>query len=103
MPGYLPILVGWIAVLLLAVPYVLRARHPDTRPLAACLIFWTAFSAVALPLFSLLAWLAASSGIADRMPGNTLGIAIVLLAIVPAFAVARWQIRKPPGRPPGMD
>jgi hypothetical protein len=94
----------WIGLLLgagllvAAIPYVRRIRHPQQKPLAAYLIFVSVFIMVAAVLFRLLLWLA------DRLaPGVTLddpGPALLFIALVflPAVALATWQVSKPPWR-----
>ena len=47
MPNLTHEIVAWIAFLILAIPYVMWAKHPDTKPVAAYLIFATIFSAAA--------------------------------------------------------
>lgn len=91
-------LTAWIVLLAAAALYTRRARHPDTPPLAAYLIFVTVFSAAGFFLFAILALLLQSVGLA-RMLDGPIGAAAFLLAVfVPAFLLARWQLRKPPRR-----
>ena len=87
-----------LALLGAAIPYVARIRHPDQKPLAAYLIFVFLFAIVAAVTFGLLAWLITTLGFGPSLE-DPIGAAIFLLVVfAPAFAVARWQARKPPYR-----
>ncbi len=91
----------WGVFLVLAIPYVARAKHPRAKPVAAYLLFVVVFSAATVVLFLALAWLAEAVGLANVLAGPA-GMAVYLaLVFVLAFLLARWQIRKPPlERPP---
>jgi hypothetical protein len=95
-------LAGWVVVLALFGLYVPRIRHPGQKPFAAYLIFVIVFTAVAIGMFVLLAYLAAAFGLAQALE-RPLPILIFLAGVfVPAFVVARWQARKPPRQPPSI-
>ncbi len=93
----LSILTG-VVILVVAIPYVMRIRHPKQKPLAAYFIFVSVFAASAFVLFNLLARFAIALGL-----GMTLGEAIpalllLILIFVPAVILATWLARKPPWR-----
>ena len=90
-----------IALLVAAVPYVARIRDANQKPFAAYLIFVSVFAASAAVLASLLAWLAAESGLAASLDKTGFAILFLALIFLPAFALATWQARKPPWRQPG--
>ncbi|GAB4137300.1 MAG: hypothetical protein Tsb0016_02370 [Sphingomonadales bacterium] len=96
------VLIG-VAILVAAVPYVHAARHPDSKPLAAYLIFVTVLSVVGAGLF----WLALT--IAAMLVGAEMlskpWVAIILIAIIaaPALLIARWAISRPPRQSPPVD
>ncbi|TVP80286.1 MAG: hypothetical protein EA346_07835 [Thioalkalivibrio sp.] len=85
----------WLAIFLLAIPLVLRIRHPEQRAFAAYLIFVSIFTVVAGVLFWLLSWLALALGLAPMLERVIPAIVFLLLIFVPAFALAFWQARKP--------
>lgn len=96
---YLAALGLWAAFLVAAVFYARTARHPETRPLAAYLIFVIIFTVSSFVLFAAAALLLRGTGQAGAL-AHPAGAALFLLAVfVPAFVIARWQLRKPP-RPP---
>jgi len=89
-------LVAWVVFLVAAIPYVLRAKHPRTRALAAWLVFVSIFSITAAVLYFALGAFAAAAGLADAL-GHPAGAAVFLaLVFVPAFLAARWQLKRPP-------
>lgn len=90
----------WFVLMLLAIPYVRRAKHPRAKPLAAYMVFITLFSVGAAVMFSVLLMLLSSYGGLDALhhvPGATLFLALVF---VPAFLLGRWQMKKPPRQVP---
>lgn len=92
-------LVLWGAIMIGAIFYTQDQRHPDSKPLAAYLIFITVFSAAAFVIFSCLTVLLAVAGLTALLD-NPLASAVFLLAVFgPAFLLGRWQLRKPPRRP----
>lgn len=93
-------LVLWLLFLTGAVFYVRRARHPDSKPVAAYLIFVTVFSVAAFALFTVITVLLEWAGKASLL-ANPLGAAAFLIAVfLPAFLIGRWQLRRPPLRSP---
>jgi hypothetical protein len=88
----------WLLLLIAAVPYVRRIRHPDQRPLAAYLIFVTVFGLALLILAAALGWLLRLFELEDLLRDPFAAVVIVALVCVPAFVVASWQARKPPSR-----
>ncbi len=89
----------WLAFLLLAIPYARQARHPSARPLAAYLLFVTVFSLCSAALyFALTRMLVAFDG--GALLSQPAGAAVFLaMVLVPAFLIARWQLRRPPRQP----
>ena len=87
-----------VAILAVAAPYVARIRDPQQKPLAAYLIFVSAFVAASAVLFSLLARLASrlGQGAALAEPGAML--LFLALVFLPALVLATWLARKPPWR-----
>jgi hypothetical protein len=87
-----------VVILVAAIPYVSRIRHPAQKPLAAYLIFLTVFLISGIVSFVVLIWLAGNLGMTDAL--NRLGPALIFLVLVfvPAIALATWQARKPPVR-----
>jgi hypothetical protein len=101
MQNYWTSLLAGAAILAVAIPYVMRIRHPEQKPLAAYLIFVSVFVMAAVVLYNLLAWVALKLGLEAAL-GNT-GPALLFLVLVflPAIALASWQARKPPWRQRG--
>jgi hypothetical protein len=90
----------WGAFMAGAVFYTQEARHPETKPLAAYLIFVTIFSVVALAIFGGLTAVLRGLGQTDLLE-EPLSVAVFLAAIfLPAFFLGRWQIKKPPREVP---
>jgi hypothetical protein len=97
---YFAALLVWIAFFILAIPLVMRIRHPDQRPFAAYLIFVSLFTLVAGILFALFSWLAVVLGLSGELERLLPAIVFLLLVFSPAFWVAIWQARKPRWRRP---
>lgn len=90
----------WLVLMLLAIPYVQRAKHPRAKPLAAYMVFVTLFSVGAAVIFSVLLMLLSGYGGLDALrhvPGAAL---FLVLVFVPAFLLGRWQMKKPPRQVP---
>ena len=89
-------LTAWFCLLLIAVPYVLRMRHPATRPLVAYLVFVMEFSLLAgVIYFAALRLLAAFD--ADTLLNEPGGVAVLAaLVLLPSFALSHWHLRRPP-------
>jgi hypothetical protein len=100
MTGY--IWVAWIVFLLLAVFYVARARHPRSKPFAAYVMFVIVFTAAGFILFSALSWGLAAADRAALLQRPLPAAGLLLVVFVPAFLLARWQIRRPPMRAPRL-
>lgn len=90
----------WLVFLLLAMPYVQRAKHPDAQSVAAYMVFIILFSAMAVVMYSL--WLLVLGSLsAVSLLHHPLGAAIFLaMVFAPAFLLARWQLKKPPRKMP---
>ena len=86
------------ALLVAAIPYVGKIRHPQQKPFAAYLIFITVFIAVAVVLFRLLTWYAGRLGLGDALGNPGPALLFIALVFLPAIALATWQARKPPWR-----
>ena len=98
MSGYwISVLIG-VGLLVAAIPYVMRIRHPRQKPLAAYLIFVFVFAAVAAVLFRLLVWLAGMLGLGDALGDPGPALLFITLVFLPALVLATWQARKPPWR-----
>lgn len=82
--------------------YVQRARHPDTRPVAAFLIFLTVFIAVAAGGYVTIGIVLATLDDPTLIENPVVGLVLLVAVLVPAFLVARRQIRRPPIRPPDL-
>lgn len=92
-----------ILILVVAIPYVARIRHPEQKPTAAYLIFISVFIVVAIVLFSLLTTLVMHLNLGSMLNKPGLAILFLVLVFLPAFLLARWLARKPPrqeGPPP---
>jgi hypothetical protein len=89
-----------IALMLLAIPYVRRAKHPRAKLVAAYMVFAILFSVGAIVMYSVLLLLLGWVGALDLLQ-HPLGAALFLtLIFVPAFLFARWQLKKPPRQVP---
>lgn len=89
----------WGAFLAGAVFYAREARHPDSKPLAAYLIFVAIFSAAALTIFGGLTSLLQALGRADLLERPLWAAAFLAAVFLPAFLLGRWQLKKPPRAP----
>lgn len=89
----------WLAFLVAAILYTRRVRHPNARPLAAYLIFVIVFTVSAFVMYAGLIILLQVSGHVDDLV-DPIAAALFLAAVfIPAFFIARWQLRKPPKQP----
>lgn len=93
----------WFGLLILAYPYVVRFRHPDSKPVAAYMIFVTVFSATAMFLFFALLRLAVVLGLEGSLQSAMGAVIYFALVFIPAFLMARWQLGKPPTQPPELQ
>ncbi|MDT8405306.1 hypothetical protein [Sulfuriflexus sp.] len=89
-----------LIVLVTAIPYVARIRHPQQKPLAAYLIFVSVFIMATMLLFNLLAWLAISLELGNALGKPGPSLVFLALVLLPAIALATWLARKPPWRNP---
>lgn len=89
----------WVAFLAGAGFYAQEARHSDSKPLAAYLIFVTIFSVAAFTLFGGLTALVQALGQAALLEQPLWAAALLATVFLPAFFLARWQIKKPPRSP----
>ena len=103
MPSEVVALAGWVAALIIAVPYVRHAKHPSMKPLAAYLMFTMALSAAAIGLFVALSEWIVAVGVSDTLDAPFAAAFFLTAVFVPAFLLARWLIRRPPRRPPAID
>jgi hypothetical protein len=87
-----------VAILAVAALYVARIRHPQQKPLAAYLIFVSAFVAGSAVLFSLLARLASRLGLGAALTEPFAMLLFLALVFLPALVLATWLARKPPWR-----
>lgn len=93
--------VGFVAggiVLLAAMPYVARIRHPEQRPFAAYLIFVSVFAVAAVVLFGALTLAVGALGLTEWLAQPVPAVAFLILVFLPALLLAGWQARKPPWR-----
>jgi len=96
---YLWALAIWAIFLGLAIPYVRRAKPPSARPFAAYLVFVAVFALCAAILFFGLTSLLVGLRMSDWL-AHPVDVAVFLaLVFVPAFLIARWQLRRPPRQP----
>lgn len=89
----------WAAFLVAAIFYTRRARHPEARPLATYLIFVVVFTVSSFMIFGALTYLLQAFDQVSVLANPMVAALFLFLVFVPAFLVARWQLRKPPHRP----
>ncbi len=94
--------VGLVALLAVAVPFVQAVRHPNEKPLAAYLVFVVSFSATASLTFLTLVqlaqrWPVAADEILVLSPGG-----IIVFSVVAAFLVGLWLASRAPGEHPSI-
>jgi hypothetical protein len=53
MSDYLLHIAAGIALMVIAIPYVMHIRHPEQKPVAAYFIFMTVFGLTAIVLFTI--------------------------------------------------
>lgn len=95
------VLAFWAGLLALSVPYVLYAKHPAQKPVAAIAIFVLVFSVAAFLLFRVASLLLQLAEVGDVLTEPWAAVLFLIVVFVPAILLARWQIRKPPrGSPP---
>ncbi|HSN73242.1 MAG TPA: hypothetical protein VLT59_17130 [Steroidobacteraceae bacterium] len=86
----------WLVFLVGAFFYTRAARHPSTPLLAAYLLFVSIFTLVAFVIFAAGLWLFEISGAGGVLSNPAGAILFLAIVFVPAFLLARWQLRKPP-------
>jgi len=93
-------IVAWLVILLLAIPFVSWTRHPQTKPLAAYLIFITILSVAGWITYGVLSALMA--GVADTRSEtySALQLTVFGASLVAGILLGVWQIRKPPRKSP---
>lgn len=100
-PQYWTSMLIGIVILLAAIPYVARIRHPKQKALAAYFIFVSVFVASATLLFNLFAWLAYRLELGAELSRPAPALLFLALIVVPAIVLATWLARKPPWFPGG--
>lgn len=93
----------WGAFMMAAIFYTQEARHPATKPLAAYMIFTTVFSVAAFVIFGGLFLLLQRLDLTERLEHPLVAAAFLAAVFLPAFLLARRQLRKPPRRDPLAD
>lgn len=89
------------ALLLVAsFPYVQRAKHPETRLLAAYLLYVGSFVLIAAVAYFVAGWVVALAGLGDALARPWGAAVFLILVFLPAFAFAGWQIKRPPMQSP---
>jgi hypothetical protein len=96
---YIVAFVLWAAFLIVAAFYTRRAQNPGAQPLAAYLIFVIVFTVSAFTLFVILIVLLDALGSTGILTNPVAAAVFLIVVFIPAFLIARWQLRKPP-RPP---
>jgi heme A synthase len=90
----------WVVLMLLAIPYVRRARHPRAQPLAAYMVFVILFSVGAIVMYTVLLMLLGWIDGFDYLHHPLGAAAFLALVFIPAFLLGRWQLKKPPRQVP---
>lgn len=83
-------------ILIAAIPYVARIRHPRQKPLAAYLIFIFMFIITVSVLFTILLWLVSLFDLSAALSKPWPSVLFLALIFLPAIALGTWQARKPP-------
>lgn len=85
----------FVAIILLAIPYVKRICHPEQRPFAAYLIFVSVFAVTAAIVYSLLVQLMVGMNRAPLLEAPAVALLFLALVFLPAIAFATVLARKP--------
>lgn len=93
-------LIVWLLLLVSAVPYVRRVKHPEMQTLAAAMLFVTLVSVISGSLFFLLGWAASVAGWAHALGDPAFAVVFVVAVFLPGLLVARWAIGRPPWNRP---
>ena len=88
----------WGALMMGAIFYTQEVRHPEAGALSAYLTFAAVFTVTALVAFGALSLLVDGLGLADRLAHPLAASAFQAGVFLPAFLLARRQLRKPPRR-----
>lgn len=88
----------WGAFMMGAIFYTQEARHPETGALSAYLVFATVFTATAFVAFGALTVLAERLGVMGTLEHPLAAGAFQAGVFLPAFFLARRQLRRPPRR-----
>jgi hypothetical protein len=89
----------WALFLIAAIAYAQRERHPESKPLAAYMIFVIAFTVTAFVIFGTAVFVLQATGYTAILDNPVAAVLFLILVFGPAFLVGRWQLRKPPRRP----
>lgn len=100
---YVTALVVWAVFLAVASLYTSRARNPQTRPLAAYLIFAATFTLSSFVIFAVIIAALSVLGSLQVLTHPIAGALFLVIVFVPALLIARWQLRKPPHPPERPD
>lgn len=99
--NFAPMTFAWIAaivVLVLCWPIAQALRHERLKPLAAYLLFTSVFALVGAGVFLVLVLAGSALLPAGVMASRVTTALVLLLALLPAFAAARWIVRRPQSR-----
>lgn len=86
----------WAAFLIGAVFYTDRARNPQTPRLAAYLIFSAIFTMGSFVLFAVIIVALGALRLTQVLDKPIAAAVFLIIVFIPAFLIARWQLRKPP-------
>lgn len=89
----------WAVFLIAAIFFTRQARYPQTRPLAAYLIFSAVFTMSSFALFAVITAVLGALGQSQVLADPIAATVFLFVVFVPALLVARWQLRKPPHPP----
>lgn len=91
-------IVTGMVILAVAIPYVMRIRHPQQKPLAAYLIFVSVFLMAAGILFNTLGWLVGMFDLESALARPGPAVLFLAMVFLPAIVLATYLARKPPWR-----
>lgn len=91
----------WLALMLLAIPYVRRAKHPRADFVSAYMVFVILFSVAAVVMYTLLLLLLGGLSGLEWLHHPIGAAAFLVLVFGPAFLLGRWLLKKPPRGMPG--
>jgi len=93
----------WVAFLAVSPLYTGRARNPQTRPLAAYLIFAATFTMSSFILFAVIVGILNAFARSQALADPIVAALFIIVVFAPALLIARWQLRKPPHPPERPD